>query len=255
MVEIYGRLAMTNQYLALEEIQEKCNQLTNEYEIDEDKFYSIVEKWAEKDVQLEQKLISSFTELLDVASSEITNMEEHVGLAPTCRLGCSFCCYFPIIINEMEAKFMKRAIENFPAERKKAIRGHLIHYYDKYGDRISENNKLDFENDADFKLKYRKSLTPCPMLNTETNQCIAYEIRPIPCRTYMNYTNPTVCETNLMPKETISFEFLYSEYMGALNEFLQFLYEEGDTGFVQYPDDLYKHDYLTNWMKDLINLS
>ncbi|MFS0672094.1 YkgJ family cysteine cluster protein [Ornithinibacillus sp. 179-J 7C1 HS] len=246
---------MNIQYLSLEEIQERCEKLTNEYEIDEEKFYSIVEKWAEQDVRVEHKLIYSFTELLDVVSSEITSMEEYVGLTATCRLGCSFCCYFPIIINEMEAKFMKQAIANFPEERRKAIQSHLTNYYEKYKDQIEEVVSLDFENDADFKLKYRKTLTPCPMLNTDTNQCMAYEIRPIPCRTYMNYTNPNVCETNLMPKETISFEFLYSEYMGALNEFLQFLYEEGDTGFVQYPDDLYKHDYLVNWMKELTNLS
>ncbi|GGA79124.1 YkgJ family cysteine cluster protein [Ornithinibacillus halotolerans] len=240
---------MSNQYLTVEEIQAKCNQLMNEYEIDEEKFYTIVERWAEEEVSVDDKLVASFQELLKVVSTEISNMEDHVGLTSTCRMGCSFCCYFPIIVNEMEAKLMNQAIQNLPDERRSSIQEHLRQYYETYKQQIEEVLTLDFKNDPDFKMKYRKTLTPCPLLDTKTNKCMAYEIRPIPCRTYMNFTNPTICETNLMPKETISFEFLYAQYMGALNEFLQFLYEEGDTGFIHYPDDLYKENYLIEWMK------
>ncbi|WP_010093519.1 YkgJ family cysteine cluster protein [Ornithinibacillus scapharcae] len=236
------------QYLSLEDIRVKCERLMNEYEIDEDKFFRIVEGWSEAEVLTEEKLIASFTELLEVVSSEITSMEDHVGLSVTCRSGCAFCCYFPIIINEMEAKLMQKAIDAFPEDRKKQLEEHLNHYYQSYATNLKSIKELDFENDTDFKMNYRKLIMPCPLLNTETNQCMAYEIRPIPCRTYVNYTNPKVCADNLMPKETISFEFLYGEYMGALNEFLQFLYEEGDTGFIQYPDDLYREDYLVNWL-------
>ncbi|PWU69213.1 YkgJ family cysteine cluster protein [Gracilibacillus dipsosauri] len=237
------------QYLSFETIQKKCEQLTNEYEIDGDRFYHVVEKWADKEATIDEKLMASFTELLVVVSDEITRMEDHVELSSTCRMGCAFCCYFPIIINEMEAKLMLAAINQFSNERQIVIQRHLSAYYKKYSKKIEEVSQISFEEDEDFKMKYRQSLLPCPLLNTETNQCLAYEIRPIPCRTYMNYTDPAVCEKNLMPKETISFEFLYAEYMGALNEFLQFLYEDGDTGIIYYPDDLYKHDYLINWMK------
>lgn len=237
-------------YMSLEEIEEKCNQLMNDYEIDEEKFYQIVEKWAEQDATTEEKLLASYQELLQVVSDEISLMEDQVGFQATCRMGCAFCCYFPIIINELEAKLMKKAIENFPESRKEAIKNHLQDYYVKHADQLASLPVLDDEEEQNVKMAYRKKLIPCPLLNTETNQCMAYEIRPVPCRTYMNYTNPQVCEDNLMPKETISFEFLYSEYMGALNEFLQFLYEEGDTAFIHYPDDVYRHDYLANWLKD-----
>ncbi|MFC4559789.1 YkgJ family cysteine cluster protein [Virgibacillus kekensis] len=144
---------------------------------------------------------------------------------------------------------MKQAIVNFLEERRIAIKKHLSSYYENYGERLVEITSLDFESDEDFKLTYRKSLVPCPMLDTKTNTCMAYEVRPIPCRTYMNYTDPKVCEENPMPKETISFEFLYNEYMGALNEFLQFLYEEENTAFIEYPNDVYAHDYLANWFQ------
>ncbi|MBM7570875.1 YkgJ family cysteine cluster protein [Aquibacillus albus] len=237
-------------FLTYQEIQDKCEQLNDIYQIDEEKFYRVVETWADhNNKSIEMKLLASFEELLQVVSDEVEAMEEAVEIEPTCRLGCAFCCYFPIIINEMEAKLMKKAIENFPERRRDSIQSHLTDYYEKYREQLEEITKLDFDSDQDFKSKYKKHLVPCPMLNTENNQCMAYEIRPIPCRTYVNYTNPNVCEQNLMPKETISFEFLYNEYMGALNEFVQFLYEQGDTSFITYPDDLYVHDYLANWLK------
>ncbi|MFD2045401.1 YkgJ family cysteine cluster protein [Ornithinibacillus salinisoli] len=237
-------------YLTFEEIQEKCEKLQDVYEIDEEKFYHIVEKWANEKTTIEQKLVASFSELLQQVSDEITSMEESVDMQATCRMGCAFCCYFPIIINEMEAKLMQKSIANFPAERKRKIQQHLSRYYEKYGEKLDQITAINFEEDENFKYKYRKSLVPCPLLNTDTNKCMAYEIRPIPCRTYMNYTDPKVCEQDVMPKETISFEFLYGEYMGALNEFLQFLVEEGDTGFIEYPNDVYAHNYLAIWLKE-----
>lgn len=236
-------------FLTFEEIQERCGQLSERYEIDEDRFYQVVEHWSEQDVQTEDMLLASFSGLLEVVSSEITSMEETLEMKPTCRMGCAFCCYFPIIVNEMEAKLMKKAIERFPEERRAAIEGHVESYYRKHGKKVDELTAVDPEEDPDFKRTYITGQLPCVMLNTETNQCLAYEIRPIPCRTYMNYADPQVCSESAMPKETVSFEFLYEQYMGALNEFLQFLYEEGDTAFIDYPSDVYSTDYLVNWFR------
>ncbi|KPH71137.1 MULTISPECIES: YkgJ family cysteine cluster protein [Bacillaceae] len=240
-----------DQYLSFEEIQDKCSRLSDVYEIDEDKFYQIVEKWANQETSTEEKILNSFIELLQMVSEEMSNMEKAVQMEATCRMGCAFCCYFPIIINEMEAKIMKKAIENFPEERRNRIKHHLSNYYQQYGEKLESLTQLDFNEDKDFKLKYRRSLVPCPLLDTKTNQCMAYEIRPIPCRTYVNYTDPDVCEQNVMPKETVSFEFLYEQYMGALNEFMQFLYDEGNTAFIQYPDDVYQTDYLASWLRSM----
>ncbi|GAA0498017.1 hypothetical protein GCM10008986_26330 [Salinibacillus aidingensis] len=236
-------------YLSVEEITERMKHLQNSYEIDEEKFYKVVEAWANKDMDVEQKLLASFQELLQVVSGEMEQMDETMGMKPTCQMGCAFCCYFPIIISKMEAKLMTKAIECFPHDRKEAITSHLTAYFEKYGETLKTVTSLDYEEDSDFKRKYIRSHVPCPLLNTETNMCMAYEIRPIPCRTYVNYTDPKICAENEMPEETISFEFLYNEYMGALNEFVQFLYEEEHTAFIDYPDDLFSYDYLPNWLK------
>lgn len=236
-------------FLTLEQIQAKCAELNEVYQIDEEKFYGVVDKWVESEASPENKLLASYQELLQVVNEEMEGMQKAVDLTPSCQIGCAYCCYFPIIINEMEAKLMKKAIAAFPKERREELEVHFHHYYEKYDAQLKELTALDFEEDKDFKRTYRKSGVPCVMLDTKTNQCMAYEIRPIPCRTYVNYATPDVCKDNLMPKETVSFEFLYAEYMGALNEFIQFLYENEHTAFIDYPNDVYAHDYIANWFK------
>ncbi|MDX8046211.1 YkgJ family cysteine cluster protein [Gracilibacillus sp. S3-1-1] len=238
-----------NRYITHQEIIDKCNQLNEKYEINEDTFYQIVDQLMKIELPTDQKIASSYQMLLNAVSEEIQQMEQAVDLTPTCRMGCAFCCYFPISINKLEAKMIKHSINHMPKERKEHLENHFAHYYNTYQDKIGQFEELDV-TDVEKKYEYKQSLLPCVMLDTETNKCLAYEIRPLPCRTYVNYTDPAVCRDNVMPKETISYEFLYQEYMGALNELLMYLYEEEDTGVVEYPNDLYQEDLLINWMKE-----
>ncbi|WP_163581923.1 YkgJ family cysteine cluster protein [Gracilibacillus saliphilus] len=238
-----------NHYLTQEEIIEKCNELNEKYQINEDAFYQIVDQLIDSNLSADQKLVKSFQLLLEAVSTEINQMEKTVDLEPTCRMGCAFCCYFPIVINKMEAKLIKRSITQMPVERKEKIVEHFAHYYREYKEKVDQFSDLDV-TDHNHKYDYKKSLLPCVMLDTDTNQCLAYEIRPLPCRTYVNYSDPAVCADQVMPEETISYEFLYQEYMGAINELLIYLYEQEDTGIIEYPNDLYQEDLLINWMKD-----
>ncbi|MGN8646989.1 YkgJ family cysteine cluster protein [Gracilibacillus sp. HCP3S3_G5_1] len=241
-----------NCYLTHQEIIEKCNELNEKYQINEDAFYQIVDQLIDSHLSADQKLVKSYQLLLETVSTEIEQMETAVQLTPTCRMGCSFCCYFPIVINKMEAKLIKRSISQMPKARREQLEKHFANYYRQHQDKVEQFTELDV-TDPDKKYQYKKTLLPCVMLDTNTNQCLAYEVRPLPCRTYVNYTDPAVCADHIMPAETTSFEFLYQEYMGAMNELLIYLYEEEDTGIVEYPDDLYQEDLLINWLKDSIS--
>ncbi|MGF7125403.1 hypothetical protein J2T56_000090 [Natronobacillus azotifigens] len=63
--------------------------------------------------------------MLLLVSKEVEKIEGITELTPTCQMGCAFCCYFPIIITEMEAKLIKQVIQNFPEERKVKVTEHL----------------------------------------------------------------------------------------------------------------------------------
>jgi len=238
-------------FLTYEEILLKCEEINTKYEINQERFDEIVDCILDKEeMSADDKIAQAFAQLLQAVSEEISGMEATADLTPTCQMGCAFCCYFPIITNKMEAMLIKDAISNMPADRKQFIENHLSKYYQVYEEKIEQLSDIDIVSDSDAKYKYKKEQLPCPFLNLNTNACMIYEVRPLPCRTYVNYTNPNICADNIMPKETISYEFLYQEYMGAMNELLQYLYEHEKIEKIDYPEDLYQEDLLINWMKE-----
>ncbi|UUI38121.1 YkgJ family cysteine cluster protein [Oceanobacillus oncorhynchi] len=240
-------------FLTYEEILLKCEEINAKYEINQERFDEIVDGiLVKEDVSADDKIAQAFAQLLQAVSEEISDMESTADLMPTCQMGCAFCCYFPIITNKMEAMLIKDAISKMPADRKHFIENHLSDYYQVYEEKVEQLSGIDIISDPDAKYKYKKEQLPCPFLNLKTNACMVYEVRPLPCRTYANYTNPKVCADNIMPKETISYEFLYQEYMGAMNELLQYLYENDRIEKMDYPGDLYQEGLLINWMKESV---
>ncbi|KGP74414.1 YkgJ family cysteine cluster protein [Pontibacillus yanchengensis] len=238
-------------YLSYEEILQKIELLNAQYEINDEYFSSIVDQLLASDKDANEIVMEGFQLMLEQVNREMAKMENFMDVTASCFMGCAFCCYFPIIITGMEAKTMTRIMESWPKDRKDKIVNHLQQYFEKYEKEVEQVTSLD-RDDPKFKQNYIASQVPCPMLDTETNMCMAYEIRPIPCRTYVNYADPQVCADNYMPKETISYEFLYDFYMGALNEIMQELYENGEEAFVEYPSDVWNYDFLANWLKDWV---
>ncbi|SDC31112.1 Putative zinc-or iron-chelating domain-containing protein [Pelagirhabdus alkalitolerans] len=232
----------------LNEVEEKCHQLSQHYEIDDERFFSIIEHWDESDGSADEKLMKSFQALLNQVSVEMDKMDQFMNMTPTCQMGCAFCCYFPIIVTELEAKLIIQAIHDMPPARKNKIINNLKQYEHDQKEKLMVARSIDFKEHDAFKAKYRQLDLPCPLLDLETNACLAYEVRPIPCRTYVNYLDPKICENERMPNETVSFDFLYHPYFEAFNTFLQWLYEDGEETTVDYPTDLFKEDYLINWI-------
>ncbi|MBM7553679.1 YkgJ family cysteine cluster protein [Thalassobacillus pellis] len=237
-----------SEYLNHAEILNRCEKINQNYEVDPAFFDSIIDELLDSDFDTEEVILKGFKRLLKEVDFEIDRMEQHAGMKPNCFIGCAFCCYFPIIITKMEAKMMLKEIEHFPKDRKQKIYQHWERYFAEHQTKLDTALNIDF-NEEDAKLTYKQLDLPCPMLDPETNTCMAYEIRPIPCRTYLNYANPKVCAENHMPKEPFSYEFLYDYYMGAMNEIMQALYENGEELFVDYPSDVWSQDYLPAWLK------
>ncbi|MFD1020784.1 YkgJ family cysteine cluster protein [Thalassobacillus hwangdonensis] len=237
-----------NEYLSHQEIIDKCRKLNETYELDPGFFEAIVDELLDSDKDTESVILDGFKRLLSEVDHEINRMEASVGMQPSCFKGCAFCCYFPIIITKMEAKMMLKEIEKFPSDRKEKIYQHWESYFDEHKTKLDTALGMDL-NGEDTKLNYKRLNLPCPMLDPETETCMAYEIRPIPCRTYLNYANPKVCAENHMPDEPFSYEFLYEHYMAGINEIMQALYENGEELFVDYPSDVWSYDYLPAWIK------
>ncbi|GEL78125.1 YkgJ family cysteine cluster protein [Tenuibacillus multivorans] len=234
----------------IEEVKERLESL-KAFELNEDSFYDLAEDELDQAKPAKLKMMKIYQTLLQEVSQKMNEMDAHMGMAPSCQMGCAFCCYFPIIVSKLEAKMIIASIESMPEERRQAIKRHLRDYYSKYEGLVKEATSLDFQ-EHDIKYDYMKKQLPCPLLNTETNTCMAYDVRPLPCRTYVNYTNPKYCEEKYLPEEAVSFEFLYEDYMGALNAAAQVMFEDEHPEFLDYPTDIYQHDYLPVFLKEWV---
>ncbi|WP_082235075.1 YkgJ family cysteine cluster protein [Halobacillus massiliensis] len=235
-------------YLKHQEIINKSKTINEHYELDDELFDDVVDSLLHSELDTEEVILQGFQRLLSEVDSEIERMETFADMKPSCFKGCAFCCYFPIIISKMEAKIMFRSIEKFPEERRKEIYAHWESYYKEYEEKLNHAMSLD-HTDEGTKFEYKKLNLPCPMLDPKTQACMAYEIRPIPCRTYLNYSDPEVCAKNHLPKEPFSYEFLYNYYFSSLNELLQALYENGEELNVDYPSDAWSYHFLPGWIE------
>ncbi|WP_027410755.1 YkgJ family cysteine cluster protein [Anoxybacteroides tepidamans] len=243
-------------HLTYEEMIKICQTINRCYlpsnEAFEDAIDDLFEKYEEDDAK--RFLLQAFKKLLALVDQEIQIIEQKVAIRPTCEKGCAYCCYFPIIITKMEAKLMMAYIDSLPAAEKEDIHIHLVKYFQKNKEKLQKLCAIDFTEAPDFKEQYIVERLPCPFLDLKTNTCKVYEVRPIPCRTYLNYCSPKACADSYIPKEPFSYEFFYEYYMEALNEIVQeLLYENEDIG-IDYPEDAFVFDYLPNFLKSIKNI-
>ncbi|WP_027964155.1 YkgJ family cysteine cluster protein [Halalkalibacillus halophilus] len=235
----------------VDEVKARLDRLQS-FDFKEERFTEIAENQLNNnELSDRQVLLYSYHNLLGEVSHKMDLMDEHMDMKPTCFMGCAFCCYFPIITTRLEAKMITYAIENMEPERQDYIKRHLENYFEKYHEKIEHNTSLDFEA-GDIKHEYMQKQLPCPLLDEKTNTCLAYEWRPLPCRTYVNYMDPKICEENLVPEETVSFEFLYEDYMGTFNEVAQVIAQDNDQ-VLDYPTDLFQYDYLPVFLREWMN--
>lgn len=240
-------------YLSYEDMLKICEKINEKFIPDGESFFEKVEELFNIDdpVTFQHFMVTTLKELLSVVDEEIKKIEQSVNIEPSCYKGCAYCCYFPIIVTKAEAKLMIEYINSLPNDEKQEILEHLNHYFKTYHDKILKACSIHFEDDRSFKESYIRKQLPCPFLDTKTNTCKVYEVRPIPCRTYLNYCHPAVCAENDVPKEPFSYEFLYTFYIQALNEVLQELIEEEEFHF-EYPNDFITYDYLPNLLSEYL---
>jgi uncharacterized protein len=242
-------------YLTYEDMVEICRKINERYLPDDEVFMEAVDDLLEQynGEGPKQFMLKVFKHLLKLVDSQIQQIEQKVQVRPTCDKGCAYCCYFPIITTKLEAKLIMAYIDSLPAKKHEEILKHLAAYFQANQKKLQKMCSIDFDEDVQFKEKYIAGQLPCPFLDLQTNTCKVYEVRPVPCRTYLNYCNPNVCAQSYIPDEPFSYEFFYDYYMQALNELIQeLLYNEDEELGFDYPDDMFTFDYLPNFLRQVL---
>jgi Fe-S-cluster containining protein len=243
-----GGCLSVKQPISYEEMVEKVEKInTRNYDYDQS-FFDVVDQVLDESEGKHVKtvLIESFEKLLSQVDTEIEKIESEVGLHSACQLGCAHCCYFPIIVTRLEAKLMMMFINRLPEERKQKIVKQVSDYNDAFTSKLTNIEQINFQKDDSFKRKYKELDLPCVFLDSDTNRCLVYEVRPIPCRTYVNYVDANVCSNELLPKEPVSFEFMHHFYVQGMDEIIQEILEvieDKSLGF-SYPSDAADVNYL-----------
>ncbi|ABV67893.1 hypothetical protein Abu_1646 [Aliarcobacter butzleri RM4018] len=105
-----------------------------------------------------------------------------------CQKGCAHCCKIPVDISELEAKYI--------------------------------------ENNTKFKIVMNKNIDTneyCNLLDLENGTCKVYEHRPMVCRTYLTFDNPSYCasETKHIHTRLIDHKDLIKLYEKLLDKYSQ----------------------------------
>ncbi|WP_163150389.1 YkgJ family cysteine cluster protein [Anoxybacillus sp. MB8] len=238
--------------LTYDQIVRICKQINDKHMPDGQAFVDVVDEWLERydGENGKEFMFQAFKKLLSLVDEHIHTIERKVNIRPTCTKGCTHCCYFPIITTRAEARWMMTHIAKLPNDERERIYKHIKWYTQHYAEQIKRVETLNFTEERHFKKMYMEEQIPCIFLNQQTNTCLIYDVRPIPCRTYVNYCSPSVCANSHMPNEPFSYEFLYEFYIDSLHDFIQTLIYEGEEVGIDYPDDLFTMDYLFCYFMD-----
>jgi Fe-S-cluster containining protein len=100
------------------------------------------------------------------------------GITPSCRQGCSHCCYQLTTITPLEALPLAISIEAFPSFRKRSAINRL-------GRSLRETLK------STDRVHHFERQLPCALL--EHDLCSLYPVRPAPCRYMLVVSDPQQC--------------------------------------------------------------
>jgi hypothetical protein len=116
--------------------------------------------------------------LVEHNSTKVYESLTKSGIKPSCKKGCASCCYRKIYVTLAEAIIIYREI------KKKKILQEVLKDCKK-------NESIVSETDAN---SYFVMKIPCPLLNTKTNSCRVYSVRPVGCSTHWVLSSPKLCD-------------------------------------------------------------
>lgn len=110
--------------------------------------------------------------------------EEKVSI--TCRPGCAYCCYHPIMISVLEAIPIYGYLQKWGL------------WTDELKKRLKETSDLQYGTSFETWLY---AMIPCPLLTAE-KKCMAYDARPLICRAYLATSDPENCHPHRLGEDT-----------------------------------------------------
>ena len=109
------------------------------------------------------------------------------GVQPTCRKGCASCCHHPFLVTISEGILLYRWLAEH-GHWNRALKQRIEETKDK-------TQGLSFDT-------WLMANIPCPLLKQDSQECLAYEARPLHCRVTFSAGDPELCEAHQLGPAT-----------------------------------------------------
>ena len=144
----------------------------------------------------EERFLKALYASVDEAISwSLERLLHDEGMVPSCRLGCSHCCRFPILMSVAEARTLANFVKRgFSPEQIDALRRRTRQWHRRDDSLRSRSLPVPPSAGEDDS----PSALPCPML--VESECSVYNVRPLLCRTHYVLSHPRSCCSANDPK-------------------------------------------------------
>lgn len=124
---------------------------------------------------------------------KLDNALKPIEKVTSCKQGCNYCCYLPILSSQLENELIKEYIsEHYSADNLAQFKHRINENKDTLSQLVHINGRFKDDN---YKL-YSTSNIRCSFLDS-ANNCTIYSVRPFICRKYLVFNDPKVCKNTL----------------------------------------------------------
>lgn len=139
------------------------------------------------------------------------------AIQPCCQKGCNACCDEAAYADKNDIAAMLAIL---PADQIEALKLRVLEWMQSTTEVRHTEELIDAH-------KYRSLKITCPMLSPETGLCLAYECRPMGCRTFAAIGNPEHCKQPERKHQKFVVFNKKTEYAIMREYFLQCLQYDG----------------------------
>jgi hypothetical protein len=125
----------------------------------------------------------------EAVARTLHRLRNETGIVPSCKLGCSHCCRYRIVMNIAEVRTLAQYVKReFSPEQRESLRRRAQQWHEWDDSLRGRCPSADMAKQTD-----PSHYDPCcPLLIN--GACSAYGVRPVVCRTHFVSSHPLSCQ-------------------------------------------------------------
>ena len=157
---------------------------------------------------------SVYASMDEATACRLDRLRREDGIVPPCRLGCSHCCRYHIIMNVAEAHTLAQYVKReLSVDQIKGLRMRTLQWHEWDKSRPDRYFSANIYPQIDLS-SYEHC---CPLL--ERGACSVYPVRPVVCRTHFVCSQPKSCYATNNPESKVDSPVVLTSLVAASSSF------------------------------------